>query len=77
MVEDCAFQSIQISLLVQKLWQFQNLWICLLRELHLEGSAPEACAAGLFVVIKAAKFTHSLYISPTGGLAGLHILKVW
>ena len=38
--------------LVQKLWWFR--WMggfCLLVELHREGSAPEACAAGLFFFI--------------------------
>ena len=43
------FKGIKIALLNQKLWRF--CWMggfCLLVELHQEGSAPAACAAGLF-----------------------------
>ena len=43
-------KGIQIALLVQKLRRFW--WMggfCLLVELHREGSAPAACAAGLFI----------------------------
>ena len=59
MVEDGAFSHkivyvrffrrflIQIALLVQKLRQFSK-WV----DLHWEGSAPAACAAGLFKMRK-------------------------
>ena len=44
-------KGIQSALLVQKLLQF--CWMggfCLLVEHHWEGSAPSACAAGLFTI---------------------------
>ena len=42
-------KGFQVALLVQKLWQFCLMSaVCLLVELHREGSAPTACAAGLF-----------------------------